>query len=108
MCVNKNGDGSNWTADQCVLGKSFPDALECKCDSLSPATLVNDVDNVFGKVAAVFSAEGFSAFLNFPFYKSIIFYIFVVQTIALIIFIQYGKKSDQKKWLKVKNSNEDP
>jgi hypothetical protein len=41
-------------------------------------------------VGEVFSAAGVSAFLNFPFEKSIIFYIFLVKTGVLIYFMYTG------------------
>ncbi len=54
--------------------------------------MVNELASLFGnsKVGEVFSAAGVSAFLNFPFYKSVIFYIFMAKTAVLIYFMYTG------------------
>ncbi len=49
----------------------------------------------------MFSAAGLSAFLAFPFYKSVIFYIFAAKTAVLIYFMYVGYGQDKNKWSKV-------
>jgi hypothetical protein len=72
--------------------------------TLGATTLVStDITSLFAnsKVGEVFSAAGVSAFLNFPFEKSIIFYIFLAKTGVLIYFMYTGYKQDKKKWTKI-------
>jgi hypothetical protein len=67
--------------------------------TLGATTLVStDITSLFAnsKVGEVFSAAGVSAFLSFPFEKSVIFYIFLVKTGVLIYFMYTGYKQDKK------------
>jgi preprotein translocase subunit SecG len=65
---------------------------------------VNDIGNLFGgtNLGEIFSAAGLAAFLNFPFYKATIFYIFLAETFILIYFMYIGYKQDKKRWMKIR------
>lgn len=68
------------------------------CKSLGPTTIVSDVENLFGEtnIGKIFSLAGLSAFENFPFYLSYIFYIYLASTILVIAFMIYGYRLDKK------------
>jgi hypothetical protein len=76
---------------------------QCLCKNLGPTTVVADVDSLFtnSNIGEIFSAGGLSAFENFPFYRSYIFYIFLGSTIFVILSSIYGYRIDKKKNSKV-------
>ena len=48
-CINKNSKTQNWQNSDCVLNESPDDdnKLLCVCSSLSPTTIIDDIDDVF-------------------------------------------------------------
>lgn len=50
-----------WDSSTCITEESDEnDIIECKCKSLSPATVIDDIDNILSnsKIEEVFSDEG--------------------------------------------------
>jgi hypothetical protein len=99
VCISLDLSGG-WNDKLCQTKTGANNVANCVCTTLSATTVVNDLDNLFANsnFGKAFSAAGLSAFLSFPFYKSYIFYIFVVKTLLVIAFIYYGYKKDLKKF----------
>lgn len=53
--------------------------VKCSCKSLRPVSVVKDLKNLFtnSNISTAFTSDGLSAFKDFEFWKSLIFYMFV-------------------------------
>lgn len=76
--------------------------FSCKCSSLEPGTIVDDVAGFFenSKASEIFSAAGVDALKNFQFWKSYIVYILLFNSIGFIGFCIWGYKKDKLDFFK--------
>lgn len=99
VCIQKAATQAlGWDASQCTTKEyetiTGEKAYTCSCLDLSPTTIVNDLESLFkdSLVEEVFSADGLKEFLDFEFYKSYIFYIYLTKIIILLFFCYGGYK----------------
>lgn len=106
VCIYQTQNGS-WSNEGCaaqlIQSAGVADQTQCQCEQLGPQTVVDDLNDLFlkSKLKDIFSEKGLSAFVNFPFYRSIIFYVFLAKTALVIVFMWYGHRQDQRKRLTV-------
>jgi hypothetical protein len=67
--------------------------VKCICQTLSPVTVVEDLNGLFtnSKVGEVFSLDGASALANMQYYKFVMFYVLVFKT---LVFFNMLKKAN--------------
>jgi hypothetical protein len=72
--------------------------MTCKCKSLSPTTVLNDLKDLLGnsKLGDVFSSKGLTSFLEMKYWEYPIFYILAFKTIIFIYFLVKGYKQDKE------------
>jgi hypothetical protein len=72
-------------------------AMTCKCKSLSPTTVLNDLKDLLGnsKLGDVFSSKGLTSFLEMKYWEYPVFYILALKTIIYIYFLFKGYKQDK-------------
>lgn len=65
---------------------------------MNPATVVNDVKNIFSNSDAkqVFSSKGFNALKSFDFHKSYLVYIYVTKLIIFVLALRESYILDKK------------
>lgn len=64
---------------------------------MNPTTVVDDVKSLFreSQVNTVFSGKGLSAVIEFEFYKSFVFYIYIMKLGLYIYLVSYSYKLDK-------------
>ena len=108
-CIAKGP--AKWIADSCSQ-EEFEDSsgeiqIRCKCRELTAVTLVEDLDGVFGKVEAVFSLDGLSAFANMKFHEYFIFWCLLIKTGLFIYCVKIGIARDKEDLEKKKIEDEE-
>ena len=100
-CVSKTKDGkwdNNCKSDE-IENLDGSVGIKCSCKTVSPATVVDDIGNVYGKAAEklgkIFSAAALGALANWKYWESVLFYIVAIKTVLYIYFIYYGYKKDK-------------
>jgi hypothetical protein len=83
-----------WTSEQCetVISEVDSNGVTCKCKSLSPTTVLNDLKDLLGnsKLNDVFSSKGLNSFLEMKYWEYPVFYILALKTIVYVYFLFKG------------------
>lgn len=100
VCIQKEDE--KWNNVQCKTEKTETEdgntETKCRCSDLSPTTVVKDVENIFqnSKAKDVFDDKAIEAIKDLKFWKTYIFYIYIVKVLILIYCIVKGFKLDKQ------------
>ncbi|CAD8072273.1 unnamed protein product [Paramecium primaurelia] len=93
-CISQLQNGT-WSADICKTIKKDMEVI-CKCEKLSPTSVMESIDQILDKASQVFSLTTLEAFATFPFYQTIIFYFYVTITVLYLSIVYWGIKVDNQ------------
>ncbi|CAD8190779.1 unnamed protein product [Paramecium octaurelia] len=91
-CISQLQNGT-WAVDICKTVKKELEVI-CKCDELSPTTVMESIDQIIDKGSQIFSSNTLDAFATFPFYKTIIFYFYIGITGLYLTIVYWGMRVD--------------
>ena len=98
-CIAKVSSG-DWNADVCKSVKKNGETV-CECNSINPTSIMESLDYLMDKAAEVFSLDTLLAFASFPFYKTVVFYFYLLMTGAYIYLVYWGMKVDHVMFEKI-------
>ena len=94
-----------WKNELCftVVSGEVPGSVTCQCKSLSPTTVVNDINGLFSdsKIDEVFSDDGLGNLLRMKFWEFPIFYVLLLKTLLFVLLLLKGKQLDREDSLRV-------
>ena len=98
-CIAKV-DSGDWNADVCKSVKKNGETV-CECNSVNPTSIMESLDYLMDKAAEVYSLNTLLAFASFPFYKTIIFYFYLLMTGGYAYIVYWGMKVDHVMFEKI-------
>lgn len=93
-------DSGSWNADVCKTKKVEGETI-CECESLNPTSIMESLDYLLDKASQVYSLDTLLAFASFPFYKTIVFYFYLLMTGGYAYVVYWGMKVDQAMYSRI-------
>ncbi|CAD8210006.1 unnamed protein product [Paramecium octaurelia] len=93
-------DSGSWNADVCKTKKAEGETI-CECESLNPTSIMESLDYLLDKASQVYSLDTLLAFASFPFYKTIVFYFYLLMTGGYAYVVYWGMKVDQAMYTRI-------
>ncbi|CAD8190791.1 unnamed protein product [Paramecium octaurelia] len=98
-CITEVESGQ-WNADVCSTVEKDGEAT-CQCESLNPTSVMESLNFIADKAAQVFSLDTLLAFGSFPFYKTAVFYFYLLITGIYIGVVYWGVKVDNAMFARI-------